>query len=192
MRRKFAFLLIGLLAISGCSGMKIEDFADRTPELVLEDYFAGETRAWGIFEDRFGNLRRQFEVAITGTVDGDTLTLDERFTFADGETDRRVWTIRKTGPNSYEGRSDDTVGVARGKVYGNALNWVYDIDLAFGGRKMRVRFDDWLYLQPGGVLINRAYVSKWGIGIGQVTLFFRRLDDQAELSAPAAFEAAAE
>lgn len=172
--------------------MNIEDRADRTPELVLEDYFAGETRAWGIFEDRFGNLRRQFEVAITGRVDGGTLTLDERFAFADGATDRRVWTIRKTGTNSYEGHSDDTVGVARGRVCGNALNWAYHIDLAVGGRTLRVRFDDWLYLQPGGVLINRAYVSKWGIGIGQVTLFFRRLDDQRDVSPPAALETAAE
>ena len=45
--------IVGLMA-SGCSQMKIEDFAGTEPEFVLEDYFAGHTRAWGMFEDRFG------------------------------------------------------------------------------------------------------------------------------------------
>ena len=36
------------------------------------DFFAGESVAYGIFEDGFGNLRRQFQVNMTGTVEGDT------------------------------------------------------------------------------------------------------------------------
>ncbi len=172
--------------------MKIEDFAGRTPELVLEDYFLGQTRAWGVFEDRFGNLRRQFDVDITGTVDGDTLTLDEHFTFADGEKDRRVWTIRRIDENTYEGTADDVIGTARGKVAGNALNWTYQVDLAMGDRSLRVRFDDWLFLQSDGVLINRARVTKWGFEVGQVTLFFRQVDDADATSLGALYSSAAE
>lgn len=172
--------------------MNIEQFAGRTPELVLEHYFLGQTRAWGIFEDRFGALRRQFEVDITGTVEGDVLTLDERFTFADGEVDRRVWTIRRIGANSYEGTADDVVGTAKGKVVGNALNWTYSVDLAMAERSVRVRFDDWLFLQPGGVLINRARVTKWGIEVGQVTLFFQRVDEADATSLRSLYRSAAE
>jgi hypothetical protein len=172
--------------------MKIENFAGRTPELVLENYFLGHTRASGIFEDRFGNLRRQFEVDITGTVDGDTLTLDEHFIFADGETDRRVWTIRRIDENTYEGTADDVIGTAEGKVFGNALNWTYQVDLAMGDRSLRVRFDDWLFLQPDGVLINRARVTKFGFEIGQVTLFFQRVDDAEAASLHNIYSSAAE
>ncbi len=172
--------------------MKIEDFAGRTPELVLEDYFLGQTRAWGVFEDRFGNLRRQFDVDITGTVDGDTLTLDEHFTFSDGEKDRRVWTIRRIDENTYEGTADDVIGTARGKVAGNALNWTYQVDLAMGDRSLRVRFDDWLFLQSDGVLINRARVTKWGFEVGQVTLFFRQVDDADATSLGTLYSSAAE
>ena len=158
--------------------MTLEDCVRYAPKLVLEAYFEGQTRAWGIFEDRFGNLRREFVVDIDGTVDGDTLTLDERFTFADVETDRRVWTIRRIDDETYDGTADDIVGTARGAVAGNTLNWTYDVDLAMGGRSIRVRFDDWLFLQPDGVLINRARVSKFGLEIGQVILFFQRVDDR--------------
>ena len=35
---------------------------------------------------------------------------------------------------------------------------------------------DWMVLQADGVLINRAWVSKLGIGIGSVSLFFSKLE----------------
>ena len=89
MRNIIAALSLALL-LTGCNTMKLEDFSDTKPEFVLEAYFAGETRAWGIFEDRFGNLRRQFVVDITGTWNGQELVLDERFAYSDGETARHL------------------------------------------------------------------------------------------------------
>jgi hypothetical protein len=153
--------------------MKIDDFAGREPKFVLEDYFAGTTRAYGIFEDRFGDVRREFVVDITGSWDGTELILDEHFNYVDGEKSRRVWRIRKTGVDTYEGRADDVVGVARGRIAGNTLNWAYDLDLKVGERVWRVHFDDWMFLQPDGVVINRARMSKFGIELGAVTIVFQ-------------------
>ncbi len=168
-----------LLMVSGCTTMQAIDFRDAEPRLVLEEYFSGSTSAWGIFEDRFGTVRRQFVVDITGTWDGETIVLDERFTYSDGETDRRVWRIRKVDEHRYTGSADDVVGVAHGETYGNALNFRYAVDLKIGGRTVRVDFDDWMFLQPSGVLINRARVSKFGIEIGEVTLVFMKADGDA-------------
>ena len=148
------------------------EYFGEQPRLSLEDYFVGETTAWGIFEDRFGTLRRQFKVDITGDWNGRELVLDERFTYSDGATDRRVWRITKQGEQRYEGRADDVVGIAIGEGKGNALNWRYKVDLELGGRTWRVKFDDWMFLQTDGVLINRARVSKWGFTVGEVTIFF--------------------
>ena len=168
-------VLIGLTgALMGCTSMKPQDFTNATPKFDLFEYFQGQTQAWGLFEDRFGTVRRQFHVAITGTVDGDEIILDERFVYNDGEKDQRVWTIRRTGDKLYEGRADDVIGVAQGIVAGNALNWRYDLDLKVGDSTYKVHFDDWMFLQDGGVMINRAQVSKWGLEIGQVTLFFMK------------------
>lgn len=152
--------------------MKVEDFAGTGPELRIERYFAGRTRAWGLFEDRFGTLRRSFTVVIDGHWDGRELTLDERFDYADGESDRRVWRIARTGDGRYEGRADDVIGKAVGRSAGNALNWTYEMALKVGGGRWRVRFDDWMWLQPGDALINRANVYRWGVWIGTVSLFF--------------------
>ena len=68
---------LSLVTLSGCTTMKPTDFKNATPQLVIEEYFAGETQAWGLFEDRFGTIRRQFSVDIVGTWDGEFLTLDE-------------------------------------------------------------------------------------------------------------------
>jgi len=170
--------LLGMIflgvVLTGCGGMDIKKFEAATPQLVLEEYFAGKTRAWGIFEDRFGKLRRQFTVDIDGRWDGRTLVLDERFVYRDGERDRRVWMIEKVGPNRYQGRADDVIGVATGEAKGNALSWRYNMDLKVGDSTLRVHFDDWMFLQPDNVLINRARVSKWGVELGRVTLFFSK------------------
>lgn len=170
--------LLGMIflgvVLTGCGGMDIKKFEAATPQLVLEEYFAGKTRAWGIFEDRFGKLRRQFTVDIDGRWDGRTLVLDERFVYRDGERDRRVWMIEKVGPNRYQGRADDVIGVATGEAKGNALSWRYNMDLKIGDSTLRVHFDDWMFLQPDNVLINRARVSKWGVELGRVTLFFSK------------------
>jgi len=170
-------LLITLLTLlSSCTAMKIEQFNDQKPTLVLEEYFQGRVLAWGIFQDRFGNLRRQFQVEIDGHWDGSTLVLDEHFRYSDGERDRRVWTISALGDGRYQGKADDIIGEAEGIARGNALNWRYEMELPVGERKWRVRFDDWMFLQADGVLVNRATVSKWGLKIGEVTLFFIRQD----------------
>jgi hypothetical protein len=160
--------------LAACSSIKPEDFNGKEPRFLVESYFSGETKAWGIFEDRFGNLRREFVVDITGKWDGLTLVLDERFAYSDGEKDRRVWTIRKLDEHMYSGTAADVIGEAVGKGYGNALNWSYDLNLKVGDGTWRVHFDDWMYLQPGGVLLNKATVTKWGFHIGTVTLAFSK------------------
>lgn len=162
------------LGLGGCDDMTVDEFAGRGPELRLEEYFAGRTEAWGLFEDRFGRVRREFAVEIDGAREGDDLTLDERFRYADGETDRRVWRIAVQGGGRYVGRADDVVGEAVGRAVGNALNWRYDMDLKVGDGTWRVAFDDWFYLQPDGVLINRARVKRWGFEIGTLSIFFRK------------------
>ena len=183
MMAKISTLIFALIVLSGCTSMKPSDFSKAEPLLRIEDYFVGQTRAWGIFEDRFGNLRRQFEVDIQGSWDGEALVLDERFRYRDGETDRRIWTIKKIDEHRYEGSADDVIGTATGESYGNALNWRYDFDLKVGESTLRVHFNDWMFLQSSGVLVNRARVSKFGIAIGEVTLFFQKAARHSDISA---------
>ena len=167
-----------ILLFAGCSQTDMQEFQNNTPKLDLFEFFAGETIAYGIFEDRFGNLKRQFRVNINGKIDNQILTLDEDFLYDDGEQAKRIWKIEKKIDNNqkiiYEGQADDVEGKASGSISGNALNWSYDIYLNIKGSDIKVHFNDWIYKQSEDLAINRAYVSKFGINIGSVTLVFLR------------------
>ena len=181
---RLAPFLIFFLGLTGCSYMKIEDFENSKPEFNLMQFFEGEIEAWGIVEDRFGNLKRQFRVNITGKVENNTLTLDEDFLYDDGEQANRIWKIKKiTDKNKvlYQGQADDIEGEASGSISGNTLNWSYDIYLNIKGSSIKVHFNDWIYKQSEDLAINRAYVSKFGINIGSVTLVFLRGKTAAQI-----------
>lgn len=163
--------------------MKAEDFADRQPRFHLHEYFEGRTRAYGIFQDRFGALRRSFVVDIEGTWDGRVLELVEDFVYDDGETERRVWRLTRIDENTWQGTTEDAIGTATGRSFGNAFHFAYDFNLRVGQSRWRVHFDDWMWLQPDGVVINRANISKWGLSLGDVTLVFRRVEAAAQAGA---------
>ena len=156
--------------------MNIEKFKGSQPIFSLEDYFEGKTEAWGMFHDRFGNLKRTFKVDIIGTIESNTLTLDEKFLYDDGEQDSRVWTIKILGNNQYSGTASDVVGEATGISEGNALNWKYKLNLKVGDSTILVDFDDWMFLQDRNILMNRAEVKKWGLNIGVVSITFLKIN----------------
>ncbi len=156
--------------------MKPEDYANISPELKIEDYFQGRTLAWGMFQDRFGNVRNRFKVVMVGDFADNVLTLDEDFYYEDGSTSKRIWKLKVLDNGAYEGTAADVIGLAKGQRAGNAFNWKYDMNLPIAGREWQVSFDDWLFLQEDGVLINVAEVSKWGITLGKLTFVFAKKD----------------
>ena len=118
--------------------MKIERLEAEVPDLEIDRYFDGKTKAWGIFEDRFGNLRRQFTVDIEGSRDDGCLKLDETFLYSDGECEKRTWNLSKTGDSSWQGQANDVVGIAVGEAGGNAFHLKYRMDLKMKKRTLRV------------------------------------------------------
>ena len=44
--------------------MKLSDYKDKKPLLKLEEYFEGKTIARGVFEDRFGNIKKVLKYSL--------------------------------------------------------------------------------------------------------------------------------
>jgi hypothetical protein len=167
-------LVAALALVAGCTTLEPEVYRDERPPLDLFGYFDGTLDAWGQFEDRSGKVVKRFVVLLRGTVQGDRLTLEEDFVYSDGTKERRVWTITRTGDGAYRGTAADVVGEAEGRSAGNALHWRYTLALEVDGRTWHVQFDDWMFLHEGGVMLNRAVMSKFGIRLGEVFIAFRR------------------
>ncbi|MBP7065527.1 DUF3833 family protein [Ferrovibrio sp.] len=174
--RLAALLLLIITPLVGCAGPTRPDPAGLAAygALDLERYFLGRSKAWGLFEPRFGGNVRQFTVELLGRQDGADLVLEEDFRFSDGETQRRVWRIRRQG-DQFTGQADDVLGQAKGVAQGNGFRWRYDITLKTDDGGIDVSFDDWLYRFDDEVVLNRAAVRKFGLEVGQVLIAFRKL-----------------
>lgn len=169
---RLAAILMSVVLV-GCSA-DIDDYQTSSPAFDLFDYFQGETHAWGMVQDYTDKQTRRFFVTIDGTVVGDTLTLVEDFRFDDGELSQRIWTITRSDAGHYTGQADDIIGTARGREVGNALQWQYDFELQLDDGSVTVSFDDWLYRQDERHVFNLTKIKKWGMEVGQITLFFQK------------------
>ena len=174
---RWSRLLLAALAslfLASCASVSVQEYAAEKPVLDLKEYFNGKVDAWGVIQDRSGKVIKRMTVEMTCTWNGDVGTLDERFTYADGSKETRVWTIRKNG-NRYVGTAADVVGEALGEARGNTLRWRYVLDAKReGGGTIHLDMDDWMWLIDDKTMVNKTSFSKFGIKFGEVTIFFRK------------------
>lgn len=153
------------------------DMAYGRPPFVIEDYFEGETLGWGVQQTRFGALRSQFEIRATGTWDAaaQSLSLVEVYTFEDGFIDRLEWTIVKRSATIYRGFEPLVAAPAWGEQRANWFRWHYRRRTPRnGGGRTLLGYDDCFWLQNDGVLIARASVSRFGLEVATLSVFYAK------------------
>ena len=148
---KKTLLALCALALSACSRVSVQDYHEAQPKLDLAQYFNGKITGWGMVQDRSGKVLRRFTVHIDAHWRGDR----------------------------YEGTAGDVVGVAAGEAAGNALQWRYVLALPVDGKVWHVNMDDWMYLIDEQTLANRTRMSKFGVEVAEISIFFRRADGGA-------------
>jgi hypothetical protein len=167
-------LLLLCVGLASCTQVDVQTYRQEKPQLDLRRFFTGEVQAWGMFQKRSGEVVKRFQVQIKGHSEGDNLILDESFTYSDGTTQKRVWTLTPQGAGQWRGTAGDVIGEARGEVAGNALRWRYVLSLPVDDAVYEVSLDDWMYLMDDNTLLNRSFMTKFGVEVGQITLFFRK------------------
>ncbi len=177
---KYLIALLGsalmALSLSGCSvSVDGADYTDTSPVFNLEQFFNGEVKAWGIVQNRSGEVVQRFVVDINGRYKDSVLTLDETFEYGVGEgPTSRTWTIEKLSDTTYKGQANDIEGPAQGTSYGNAFNFHYEMDLPVGDTRYSVTFDDWFWAFDEYTMMNRSYIRKFGVVMAEVTIFMQK------------------
>jgi hypothetical protein len=158
------FIVFLLSVLGGCSSHDVTDYRSLSPKFDLFSFFDGKSWGRGIVFNRAGKMTRQFIVEINGTFPNENrLLLDERFQWNNGEQTSRVWTIDRDKASvepTYTGRAFDVRGEAGGRNAGNSFNWHYTLALEVDGTTWNIAFEDWMFLQEGNVLFNRAIDRK--------------------------------
>ena len=176
MIKKIFFVLVVAVGLVGCAtNLDGERYRTVGPTFDLFDFFNGTVRAWGLVQNRGGEVVQKFEVDIRGTVAGNRITLDETFRYAIGTgPEKRVWKIDRLDNGEYRGVADDVLGEAAGSVYGNAFRWSYKMEIPVGNTLYEVGFEDWFWAIDERRLLNRSYIQKFGFDMAEVTIFMER------------------
>lgn len=168
---KFLSVVLLCLGITACSA-SLDDYQNTSPSFDLKSYFSGDVTAWGIVQDISQKTTRRFCVDIIGTWEGNQGRLHETFYFADGEEQIRIWEL-EIAPNGFvTGTAGDVVGTASGSAKGMSFNWKYTLTVPVDGTEYDLHVDDWMFMMDDNRMMNRSYMSKFGVGVAEISIFF--------------------
>ena len=171
MKLKIIFFTIIVVIFTGCSKMQIEDFTDKSPEFIPQEYFDGKLRAYGLVKDRNGKIIRTFKGELIGSWDVNGVgTLDEKFVYDDGEKLTRVWTLKPTSKKTFEATAGDIVGTSKMIANGNTVMLDYVMKVPYNDSTIDISVKDWLHLQEDGVIINHSKMKKFGFTVGELVI----------------------
>jgi hypothetical protein len=151
--------------------MQIDDFKATHPEFIPQEYFNGPMTAYGMVKDRNGKILRTFKGKLIGSWDENGVgTLDESFVYDDGETQKRIWTLKPTGNKTFIGTAGDIVGEAQMIAKGNTVMIDYVMRVPYNDSTIDISVRDWLHLQEDGVILNHSKMKKFGFTVGELVI----------------------
>lgn len=151
--------------------MKIEDFNNKKPEFIPQNYFNGKMTAYGLVKDRSGKIIRTFKGDLVGSWDNNGIgTLDEKFVYDDGEELTRVWKLIPTSEKTFDATAGDIVGTAKMVANGNTVMIDYVMTIPYNDSTIDISVKDWLHLQEDGVIINHSKMKKFGFTVGELVI----------------------
>ena len=174
--KKLILLLLmafSIVILSSCS-THIHEYQGEQPKFDLKNYFSGKIVAWGMLQNYADKVTRRFCVEIDGEWQGNKGLLKETFYFDDGEISHRNWQLMKMGNGKYFGTASDVVGEAKGQEQGFAFHWRYVLKVPVDGGEYNITMDDWMYRIDKNRLMNKTTMKKFGVKVGEVTLFFEK------------------
>ena len=168
-------IVLGLLT-GGCNMIKPENYQQKEPTLILQNYFLGSVTGYGMVQNRSGEVTRRFVVDMKGYWEKDHFILNENFVFDDGEKQHRIWNFTGLTAHHFSGTAADVTGIAEGTQAGNAINMKYVLQVPVNGKHYDINMDDWLFSVDKKVLLNRANMKKFGFTVGSITASFYKND----------------
>lgn len=172
-------ILLAAVLVTGCS-QSVSEYSNETPLLKLDQFFQGQSRAWGVLHDWQGKQSVRFTAELCGSWQGNTGDLYELFYFSDGRIEQRHWQLQQNADGSISGSAGDVVGQAYGQLAGNTLYWEYTLRIPYDGDSLDVKVKDWLYLIDSENLLNRSTLHKFGLTVGELTLSIQKQDISAD------------
>ena len=170
-------IVLGGLALTSCASRPAAPKAPAAP-LTLVDAFSGRATGVGEFKVWLTGDQRRFTALLNGTVTGQTgarrLTVVEDFIYDDGDKNRLTWVFDEVGAGRWTGKREVTVGVAEVIEKDGVIRLTYTAAFVSPSGTTRLGFSDVIYDAGGGLIINDAIVTRWGLPVAKVQFKIQR------------------
>lgn len=152
-----------------------EDYAQTEPVFDLRRHLDGPIKCEGVIYGPMGRVASRFSGDFDAHWDGDRGVMREHFKYDSGNTQDREWRLELTGNGRVRAEADDLVGTGWGQHRGAGLRLCYNIRLPedAGGHVLSVT--DWMYVTPGGVVVNRSQFRKFGIKVAELVATLQKV-----------------
>ncbi len=174
-----AALTLGVVLVrarmASFSAQRPEDYARTEPVFDLREHLNGPIRCEGVIYGPLGRVASRFTGDFEGCWDGTRGVMTEHFKYDSGNTQDREWRLELTGDGQVRADADDLVGTGTGQQSGASLRLCYNIRLPkeAGGHVLSVT--DWMYVTPGGVVVNRSQFRKFGIKVAELVATLQKV-----------------
>ena len=176
---KFRNLIIGAtLMLFGCGGVDPSVYENKKPEITVKDFFGSTVYGYGIFQSRSGEVKDRYYGYLIPTWNGNEGTFVEKQWNEEGKLFlHQTWHIKVSDDGkSFTATADQIDGVLKGQSNGYALRMQYTLKVPRdNGKEVNIDADDWTYLQPNGLGINKIALSKFGFHVGDISYTFQHL-----------------
>ncbi len=174
--------LISLVALLGLLAQRLffsfaaqdpQTYATTEPVFDVRRVLNGPIVSEGVIFGPSGVMASRFVARMEGQWQGDSGTLSEDFTYADGTSQQRLWTLKMEKDGNFTATAPDIVGLAQGRQRGATVQLSYRIKLPddAGGHVLDVT--DWLYLMPNGAIMNKSEMRKFGVKVAELIATMR-------------------
>jgi len=174
---------LGMLAMmalaarfAGFGAQRPGDYAEAEPQLDLREHLNGPIKCEGVIYGPLGRVASRFDADFEAEWQGNRGIMREHFRYDSGNRQDREWRLTLSNDGTIRAEADDLVGAGHGQQTGAAARLSYRIRLPqeAGGHVLSVT--DWMYLTPGGVIVNRSQFRKFGIKVAELVATMRRAD----------------
>lgn len=175
-----ALAMLGLMLLrarlAGFIAQRPEDYAEAVPRLDLREHLKGAIKCEGVIYGPLGRVASRFDADFEAEWQGNRGIMREHFRYDSGNRQDREWRLTLGNDGTIRAEAEDLVGPGTGRQTGSAAQLHYRIRLPreAGGHVLSVT--DWMYLTPGGVIVNRSQFRKFGIKVAELVATMRRVE----------------
>lgn len=161
-------------ALCGFIAQDAKDYIDESKTFDIREFLSGDLEAFGVACDYAKAVREVFYIDMNVVWNGNEGHLTEKMNYESGKEEARTWDYKFQDAKNFTATGTNVVKTAIGKLDGNTAALEYGFITPYGFIKMRLSMDDRLFLIDNNTAVNRIFMKKFGMKVGEVIMIIKK------------------